>query len=298
MNEPKGGDFIAYVDKLNREAEVRLKQQALDIKHSRLPQTEKTAVFNDDANLKKPKTTQQLQPGEVAEGVRRVLHERGKEILERAFKESVRIQLDPLKGNDTQKSDSSKDNAKVNAKNKDKDKEDDDAWAAPRDEWEARWQPVFKLVNEQRWSIAGGMIGFGIAAVALLLALGQLADPGGTVLPRILRRFDIDSIDTEVLLLIAIGAGALSYFAVARTYRALRTAGETTFSPNAFWAVVLALVAAEVIFAFSRDSIGSFFFWIIIAYGGLTGGLWRIIRWLRHEVVSELKKGTQSKGQK
>jgi hypothetical protein len=294
MNEPKGGDFIAYVDKLNREAEVRLKQQALDIKHSRLPQTEKTAVFSDDANLKKPKTTQQLQPGEVAEGVRRVLHERGKEILERAIKESVRIQLDPLKGSDSKNT--SKDSTKIKAKNKGKD--DNDTWAAPRDEWEARWQPVFKLVNEQRWSIAGGMIGFGIAALALLLALGQLADPGGTVLPRILRRFDIDSIDTEVLLLIAIGAGALSYFAVARTYRALRTAGETTFSPNAFWAVVSALVAAEVIFAFSRDSAGSFFFWIIIAYGGLTGGLWRIIRWLRHEVVSELKKGTQSKGQK
>jgi hypothetical protein len=293
MNEPKGGDFIAYVDKLNREAEARLWQHALDIKDSRMPHIDQTTVFNDDADLKKPKTPQQLQPGEVAEGVRRVLHERGKEILERAIKESVRIQLDPLKGGDS-KNTSKDSSAKVKAKNKGKD--EDDTWAAPRDEWEARWQPVFKLVNDQRWSIAGGMIGFGIAALALVIALGQLTDPYGTVLPRLLRVFDIDSIDTEVLLLIAIGAGALSYFAIARTYRALRAVGEKTFSPKAFWAVVAILVAAEVIFAFSRDSVGSFFFWIIIAYGGLTGGLWRIIRWFRSLVLSELDKQAQSKG--
>jgi hypothetical protein len=216
----------------------------------------------------------------VVDAASRVLRSRGKDILDHTVKESVKAQIDPLKKKD---------------KKKDKSKDEDEPWTAPHDEWEARWQPVFKLVNEQRWTIAGGMIGFGIAAIALIAILQQMFDPS-TQLPRVLRIFDLDTVSTQILLLIMIAAGALSFLALTRTYRALRMAGEQSLSPRIFWAVVGALVALEVMFSFSRDSIGSLVFWIIIAYGGLTGGLWRVVRWLRREINTALKDEAPSKG--
>jgi hypothetical protein len=148
----------------------------------------------------------------------------------------------------------------------------------PRDAWEARWQPLFELVNQNRWLIIGAVF---VVAITLDLLSTVFSQSFGVTLSTHTVLFDLFDMDSTELTAGAVISGGLSGYLLWRLYMlAQHASAQHEDSPTLFWGLLVALALIE--FALTRsNSFGfSLLLWLALAFGGISGGLWRIARGL------------------
>lgn len=148
----------------------------------------------------------------------------------------------------------------------------------PRDKWEARWQPLFELVNQNRWLIIGTVF---VVAITLDLLSTVLAQSFGVTLSTHTVLFDLFDMDSTELIAGAVVSGGLSGYLLWRLYALAQTASnEHADSPALFWSLLGGLALLEFILSRSSNYGFSLLFWVALAFGGISGGLWRLVRGL------------------
>jgi hypothetical protein len=154
-----------------------------------------------------------------------------------------------------------------------------DPFTEPQDAWEARWQPVFQLVNAHRWLLLA-LVFFAYTLISiskrLLLPLLGLADAGDSY-----ELFGMDDLDAPLMGLFFIISAAVFGYLMFRLNRLARQASlQHAASPQLFWIVLAALAMFEWMMS-SSSHIGSVFFWLSLVLGTVNGALWRVVRGLR-----------------
>jgi hypothetical protein len=153
----------------------------------------------------------------------------------------------------------------------------------PRDKWEARWQPLFELVNQNRWLIIGTVF---VMAVTLDLLSTVLAQSFGVTLSTHTVLFDLFDMDSTELIAGAVVSGGLSGYLLWRLYALAQTASnEHADSPALFWSLLGGLALLEFILSRSSNYGFSLLFWVALAFGGISGGLWRLVRGVRRTAL-------------
>jgi hypothetical protein len=148
----------------------------------------------------------------------------------------------------------------------------------PRDKWEARWQPLFELVNQNRWLIIGAVF---VVAITLDLLSTVFAQSFGVTLSTHTVLFDLFDMDSTELTAGAVISGGLSGYLLWRLYMlAQKASAQHEDSPALFWSLLVALALIEFVLSRSNSFGFSLLFWLALAFGGISGGLWRIVRGL------------------
>jgi hypothetical protein len=148
----------------------------------------------------------------------------------------------------------------------------------PRDKWEARWQPLFELVNQNRWLIIGAVF---VVAITLDLLSTVFAQSFGATLSTHTVLFDLFDMDSTELTAGAVISGGLSGYLLWRLYMlAQKASAQHEDSPALFWSLLVALALIEFVLSRSNSFGLGLLFWLALAFGGISGGLWRIARGL------------------
>ncbi len=151
-------------------------------------------------------------------------------------------------------------------------------FSQPRDAWEARWQPVFELVNQHRWLIIATV--FALTATLDLLSTVLAQEYGFTIAKHTIL-FDLFDMDSTELITAAAVSGGLCGFLLWKLYALAEAASlEHADSPAIFWSLLAALALVEFALSSSSDLGFGALFWVALAFGGISGGLWRIVRGL------------------
>jgi hypothetical protein len=148
----------------------------------------------------------------------------------------------------------------------------------PLDKWEARWQPLFELVNQNRWLIIGAVF---VVAITLDLLSTVFAQSFGVTLSTHTVLFDLFDMDSTELTAGAVISGGLSGYLLWRLYiLAQKASAQHEDSPALFWGLLVALALIEFVLSRSNSFGLGLLFWLALAFGGISGGLWRIARGL------------------
>jgi hypothetical protein len=153
----------------------------------------------------------------------------------------------------------------------------------PRDAWEARWQPVFQLVNQHRWLLIA-IVFFAYAALSIsklvLLPLLGIGEATATY-----EMFGTEDLDEPLMWAFLISSAVLLAVLLLRLYHFTRQASEQhEAAPELFWFVIAALALFEWFMSSSSD-VGSLLFWVSLVLGSISGALWRVVRGVRRGVL-------------